>query len=201
MNKLNLKYIAEKFCKQMAYVLLVSIFMVFWIWLIDGDSSLLERFEQYPMFLLLMLTVSLIGFGMNSFSIQLHNLVAYGATRKNALQTILIIEGLVLFCGFIIILAFSGVNTALLYLPNLVFAMGVGIIFGLLVATIGKAGYYIFVVCCCIMGGVMGYFMVSMTFNAVMPGYKIELILASALFLAACIFISRVLTRKITVNM
>lgn len=201
MNKRNLKYIGKQILLQTAYMLGLSLLMILWFWFVDGDESLATHMKQYPNSLMFMIVITLFAFGMNNFTILLQNLIAYGATRKNALFTILATEFSVMLIGYLVLLIVTKGSNALFYFSLTLLGFGVSLLLGLLVYLGGRKGYMVFVFLCAIIGGVTGALISSGNSSFTISDYKFILLPVALVIFVVSILATTLFTRRISVKM
>ncbi|MGN0317079.1 MAG: hypothetical protein ACI4E1_03990 [Lachnospira sp.] len=175
----KVKYMAELFLKQMAYVIFGS-FAVSLYWYFIGDNiSLAEIKNQCPNVITLMGVFALTIYSLNYALGYFQNHVSLGATRKSAITDMIILEALVMVSTYLITMLVSFGKNPIHPLAVLMFGMGTGFLLGILLLCLGRKGYYIFIVACLLCG-----FMVAFVLLPSSISFKVKI--NDALLLFVC---------------
>ena len=199
----KMKYMAEQFLKQLAYVVVGAFVATFYIWILDGEVSLSDRINQLPQFLTFMGIIGLLVYCTNNAVFFFNYHVSYGSTRKDAAISMIIIELMIVFTDYVLIIIANKGSEILFPLIELLFGLGTGFICGMLVNALGRKGYYIFIAICGFAGAMAAmHFDMPEVISAVseLKRYDIQILLGSIAYAVIGLTSFILATRKVSVT-
>lgn len=200
MNNRKVKYIIELFLKQEALIVIGSIVVTFYVWFLDSDISLADRFNKIPDCMIYMGVLTLIMYGVNNAMFYFQNHVAYGATRKTAFLDMVVIETLVLLVTYILYMIITTGKSYIVSLAVLMFGMGFGFLLGFVVLSLGRKGYYVFINACVLIGVISGVCLRTLKSNPVINVNEIAVLICGVAFVSIGIVLFGLGTRKKTIR-
>lgn len=206
----KIRYIGGKILKQILMTLIATlVFIIYGSIINDRDSvEVIARIND-KLYLYVLFTSAwlLIAYSVDAAIIYFNNHVSYGATRKEALCDIILIELVYMFVSFCIICIIRMFNNGQIISPQLSMAIllmtfGVGLLLGVIVMTLGRKGYYIFVAFAVMLGGliVLGAKSKDELMSIGIQMHTGVCVIVSILFAVLSIAIYAAVTRKISVR-